>query len=63
LLDANGNVIPGYSKNDSAIINTDNVNQTVTWGGSSDISALAGQTIQVKYYTKGAKLYAMQFGN
>jgi hypothetical protein len=63
LLDANGTVIPGYSKNDSSIINTDNVNQTVTWGGSSNISALAGQTIQVKVYTKGAKLYAMQFGN
>ncbi|CAH1191805.1 hypothetical protein PAECIP111891_00103 [Paenibacillus allorhizoplanae] len=39
------------------------INQTVTWGGSSSLSSLAGQTISVKYYMKNTKLYAMQFKN
>lgn len=63
LLDASGAVIPGFSKTDSATINTDSVDQTVTWGGSSSLSSLAGQTISVKYYMKNTKLYAMQFKN
>ena len=63
LLDTNGNVISGYSKNDCNTINTDNVEQTISWNGSSNIAALSGQEIQVKIYTKGAKVYAFQFKN
>jgi hypothetical protein len=61
LLDATGSVIAGHSAADSAVINTDDNNVVVTWNGSSDLSALAGQTIQVKFYLKNAKLYALQF--
>lgn len=63
LLDASGNVIPGFSKADSDAVNADNVDQIMTWNGSSDLSGLVGQTVQVKLYMKGAKVYAMQFKN
>ena len=63
LLDSNGSVINGYSKNDCTTINSDNVEHTVSWTGGSDISSLAGQEIQVKIYTKGSKVYSLQFKN
>jgi len=61
LLDSAGAAISGFAKADSATINTDNTNVTVTWNGNSSLAALAGQTIQLRFHCKNARLYAFQF--
>ena len=37
------------------------LNHTISWNGSTDISALAGQSIKLRFYFKNAKLYSFQF--
>ncbi|NJD03013.1 MAG: hypothetical protein FIA99_10565 [Ruminiclostridium sp.] len=61
ILDSSGNVKTGYSKTDCTAITTDNLNHTVYWGGSSNISSLAGQSIKLKFYMTTAKLYSFTF--
>ena len=60
LINSAGTVITGYSAANSAVMNTDNTNLTVTWGGSSTLPT-AGTVVQVKLYCKNAKVYALQF--
>lgn len=62
LLDENGDVIPGFSKNECTPINTDNVNYVVRWGSVYDLTALINTPVTVKMYTKRAKVFALQFG-
>jgi hypothetical protein len=62
LLDEAGNPIPGYSIDEGIYINGDFIDTPVEWmKRGSDVSALAGRTIQVVFRMRGAKLYAMQF--
>jgi len=61
LLDADGEVIEGHARNDCDPIHVDDGNHTVTWKGNSDVFGLAGEVIRVKFYLKGAELYATQF--
>lgn len=61
LLDANGNPINGYSLADCDEVQGDFIRHTVSWNGQSDLSALAGETIQMQIEMKDTKLYAFQF--
>jgi len=57
VLDANGNVIPQFSKANCAIISADKTMQEVTWNGAS-LASLAGQTVQFKFYLTNGSLYS-----
>jgi len=62
LLDEHGKPIEGYSLDDCIYINGDFIDTKIQWlGKGSDISKLAGQTIQLVVRMRGSKLYAMQF--
>jgi len=61
LLYSNGNIIPGYSKNDCIPILTDDVNTVVSWGAGSDIGFLKNDEIKIKIYTRNSEIYALQF--
>jgi hypothetical protein len=63
LLDANGAVLKGFSKDDCDPIHDSGVNRTVTWKGKADVAELAGRVIRMKVYVRGAELYAFQFVN
>jgi hypothetical protein len=63
LLDQEGRVLDGYSKDACDPIHGDSVNHTVTWQGNSDVSKLAGRVIGMEIYMKSAELYALQFVN
>ncbi len=56
-----GSALPGYSLDDSAEIFGDEVERTVTWKDQSDLSALAGRTIRLKFQIRDGDLYSMQF--
>lgn len=61
LLDETGAVISGFSRDDCDPIHADAVDATVTWRGRSDIGALAGRPVAVRFILKSAELYAFQF--
>ena len=62
LLDGSGKPLPGYALSDCDEIFGDTLDRTVTWAEKSDVSALAGKTVKVKFHLRDADLYAFQFG-
>ena len=59
--DEDGLALDGYSYTAADEIFGDELDRVITWNGNSDISALAGQTIRLKFHMKQADLYALQF--
>jgi hypothetical protein len=39
----------------------DEIARTVTWGGSSDLHALAGQRIRLRFVMRDADVYSLRF--
>ena len=61
ILRANHKKLPGFSFNDADSITEGGTAQVVSWNGNSDVSALAGKPIKLRFYFKNAKLYSFQF--
>ena len=59
--DSAGNPIEGFSENDADEINGNSVRMQVSWNGESDVSALTGQTVRLRFIMRDTKLYAFQF--
>ncbi|MHC4675073.1 MAG: hypothetical protein ACYTBZ_21520 [Planctomycetota bacterium] len=54
--------LPGYTAEDCDLIHTANqINRLVTWSGKSDLSALAGKPVRLRFYLRDCDLYAFQF--
>lgn len=58
LTDINGNVIPGYSKNDCIVYRGDATKSRIVWAGKTNLSELKGKAIRVKFYVTDGSLYA-----
>ena len=52
--------VPGFGFEDSEQIVTDDIAHTVTWRGKSDLSALKGHAIYLRFRMKKASLYSFQ---
>lgn len=61
ILSADGNSIPGFSKDDCEHITGDNIRHEVKWNGTSDIKGLKSKTITLKFYMQRCKLYSFVF--
>lgn len=61
LLDGDGVPIPGYGAAECFEIIGNQVARAVTWNDSTDISALAGTPVRLRFVMKDAHLYALQF--
>ena len=61
ILKSNHKKLPGFTFNDADPITVSGLDHAVSWNGSSDVSALAGQSIKLRFYFKNAKLYSFQF--
>lgn len=61
LVDGNGNVVPGYARNDCDAVQTDSVDQVVTWHGKSDLPALA-EPLRLRFIIHRAALYSFRSG-
>ena len=59
--DEAGGPLKGYSLEDSDVVFGDEIAQVVTWKKKADVSALAGQTVRLRFVMKDADLYALQF--
>lgn len=58
LLNTDGVVIPGYSKNDCKVIKGDQVKQKVEWNSNETLASLEGQNIQVKFYITNGEIFS-----
>ena len=61
ILDAGGNVIPGFSLNDSNEIIGNEIKRIVSWNGTTDISKLTLMPIRLRIFLKDADLFSMKF--
>ena len=61
LQDAAGKDLPGFDVDACDILRGNSVAQTVTWKGASDVSALAGKPVQLRFVMRATKLFAFQF--
>ncbi len=59
--DADGNVVPGFTLDECQPIYGDHIGRTVNWNNESDISALEGQPIQLRFEMSDADLYSLKF--
>ena len=61
ICDMSGQPLPGFGIDESIPLKGDQPSAEVTWNGKSDISALAGKEIQIRFRLRNAGLYAFWF--
>jgi hypothetical protein len=62
VLDADGKPLPGFALEDCDIIHTANdINRLVTWQGRSDLGALAGRPVRLRFVMRNTDVFAFQF--
>jgi hypothetical protein len=61
LQDAAGQPLPGFALADCPKITADAVDHRVTWKKGSDLSAVVGQPLRLRFVMQNADLYALQF--
>jgi hypothetical protein len=59
--DEAGKPLPGYALADSDEVVGDEINRTLTWRGSADLSAFAGRPVRLRFAMKDADLFSIQF--
>ncbi len=61
LQDAEGTPVPGHTLADADGLVGNGLAKPVTWKGSSDVGALAGRPLRLRFVMRGVKLYAFRF--
>ena len=61
LLDRAGRTIEPFSAERCDTFTGDQLRHTLTWNGSPDVTALAGETVALRFHQRNAALYAFQF--
>ena len=56
-----GQPLPGYTLDDCPEMIGDEIGRVVSWKGGSDVSALSGRAIRLRFAMKDADLYSIQF--
>jgi len=59
--DLNGRPLPGFSLEDCPTLFGDTIERTVVWKKGTDLSAVAGQPVRLRFEFRDADLYAFQF--
>jgi hypothetical protein len=59
--DAGGKPMPGFKLEDCAEVFGDEIDRTVEWKDGSDVDALAGKTVRLRFVLKDADLYSLKF--
>ena len=59
--DANGQPLPGFALDDCRPIFGDAIERAISWKQGSDVRALAGQTVHLRFVLNDADLFAFQF--
>jgi hypothetical protein len=62
LQDVTGQPLAGFSQQDCLEHYGDSTEQVIRWKSGTDVSALAGKSIRIRFIIKDADLYSYQFG-
>jgi hypothetical protein len=60
VLDQEGKPIAGFTREDAILFQDSAVFHPFAWAGQSDLSALAGQVVQIRFILRKARLYAFR---
>jgi hypothetical protein len=60
-LNEDGSVAEGFSAEDCDLIYGDTLDRRVSWNGSSDMSALQGKAVRLRFHMKEADLYSLKW--
>ena len=61
--DATGKAIPGFAIEDSVETIGNEIERAVKWKSGSDVGALAGKPVRLRFVMKDADLYALRFAD
>ena len=61
VLDSRKEPVEGFGLEEAEPVTRTVVGQPVSWTGSSDLSALAGQPVQLRFHLRNGKFYSFQF--
>ena len=61
ILDATGVPVEGFGLEEAEPVTRTVAGQPVSWAGSADLSALAGQPLQLHFHLRNGKFYSFQF--
>lgn len=61
LQDADGKALPGFTLDACDAISGDEILRVVRWKSGSDVSALAGKTVRLRFQMKDADLFSFRF--
>jgi len=61
LVDDSGKPVGGFGVDDCPEIYGDQIERVVSWKGGSDVSALAGKPIRLRFHLRDADLYSIRF--
>ena len=59
--DVDGNPLEGYALGDCTEFYGDTIAHTMEWKGGSDVSALAGKPVRLRFALHDADLYSLRF--
>jgi len=62
VLDADGRPLPGFGLNDAIPVIGNDIAKVVRWTGGSDVSALRGRPVRLRFHMLDADLFAFRFG-
>ena len=60
VLDADGQVVPGFSAEDCDLLFGDSIDQRVSWKGSADFSRFSGKPIRLRFVMSEADVYSIK---
>jgi hypothetical protein len=58
VLDKDGRVLPGFSKEDALPVRIDNTLQMIRWKKGADLSSLAGKPVRFRFHLREGSLYS-----
>ncbi len=61
LQDAEGHALPGYALDDCPALVGNEIERVVAWHGGSDLSALAGKPVRLRFALQDADLFSLRF--
>jgi hypothetical protein len=62
IMEESGKTLPGFRMVDAAELNGNSVRMTAAWNnGQTDVSALGGRAVRLRFRMRSARLYAFQF--
>ena len=59
--DESGEAIPGFTLGDCVAQSYDDIDRVIRWKSGSDVSALAGKPVRLKFYLRDADVFSFWF--